>query len=333
MMFLPLSAYLPLFVLLFLVGRDALADGKAGMIGRTHAIVRHLGTRPTFDPVHNQHHEQLARDLIPDVQLPVWQLRLEAIEQKLTLLVRLPWLLLATLALLGVEFLSDVQLLKAINGLSDLRRNLIGVGMAVALFVLAEVLARLSAKRTWLFWTAMLIAMLIVFSITVVTLDSVTDDGTTIADLGLAIILALTVVGPAALNVLVIEQLRVLLPLRRERALKRQYIRQAATKQRRAEQYITRLAAWTAWWDRRVARLEAQYNYKLQRAARKHGTKPDVIQSLLASEESLVPQPQQPTRPDPPPADPAPRQRAPVPVAVRVPSPYRQHGGNGKDES
>src|SRR5207244_1650412 len=97
MMLLPLSAYLPLFALLFVVGRAATADGKLGLFSRVQNIVRHHGARPTFDPVNNAHHEQLARDLIPNEQLPIWQSRLQAIEQELTRLLRLPWLLLAML--------------------------------------------------------------------------------------------------------------------------------------------------------------------------------------------------------------------------------------------
>src|SRR5258708_5248199 len=106
------TSYLPLFLLLFLVRRAATTDGRIGIFGRDHAIVRHLGTRPTFDPVNNKHHAQIEHDKRPDPQLPVWKAQLEAIEQRLTQLVSLPWLILATVALLIVEYLSDNQILR-----------------------------------------------------------------------------------------------------------------------------------------------------------------------------------------------------------------------------
>ena len=62
----------------------------------------------------------------------MWKGQLESIEQRLTQLVSLHWLILATLALLVVEYLSDNQILRGIGGMSDLRRALISAGMAVA---------------------------------------------------------------------------------------------------------------------------------------------------------------------------------------------------------
>lgn len=315
---------LPFFIIFFLIGIDALRDGKLQSLARSATILRRLGARPVFDPANNPRHRDVAKELSRD-NTPAWRVRLEELELALTDLPGLAKLLAAELFLVIVEWLGDVQLLK-MAGFNDFRRNLIALALVAAFFVAAEIIDRLAQRQTWVFWVAILLATLVVFCITIVQLQSITgDDASTLADIGLAAILALSVVGPAALSALVNRNLHILVPLLAKRALLRHWIRKDERRQQRARRQLHQLGRWQEWWDRCVSRLEAQYNYKFRRTFLKRGTPAD-LQQLLAVEPSLVPDIE-------PPHSDASTEETSIEVAVAlVQNPYQQHGGNGREQ-
>lgn len=284
--------HLPIIIVLVLIGWAGRRDGRDGVYARTLAVLRLVGKRPTFSPNENAAHKQREADLTIDPAAQGWRERIEALTIELTTLPRAWTLLLAFVFLLGVEFVSDLQLLTA-AGMSEGKRLVVAPALALAIFGFTEVIfAVVRGKNRWLFWLVMIAACGVVFFLTAVQFDSVTsDDGETsqAATIGLAVLLSLTIVGPSALAAYIIEKVRAVWPKLRERAELHRWLRKAEARVATAKRYIANLAAWSEWWDQRVTRLENQYDYTFKRSFMRHHNDRDELQQLLIAEPSLVP--------------------------------------------
>lgn len=276
----------PFVLMMLLVGWDALRDGRARSFARAASILRRMGPRPAFDPVTNPRHRDIQAQLQRD-NTPGWRAELERIEQELTTKWSLWLLILAEAVLAIVDWLADVQLVH-LAGFSAFRTNLIAISVVAAFFVLAEIVVHLAAKRTWGFYAAIAFALGIVALIVVLQLQGVQgDDGATTGDIGLAVLLGLTVIAPAAISAIVLPELRTVARLHAKRSLLRHWVRGDVRRQEQARKQVHTLARWQEWYDRCIGRLEAQYDYKFRRAFLKKGT-PEDLKTLLASEPSLV---------------------------------------------
>lgn len=261
------------------IDQDARREAVAGVNSRDSRITRRLGTRPTFDPVNNHEHGQMAQALQRGAEVAELTDDLRRAEDEASRHSPPFGLTLLILFCLAVEALGGVLIMQAL-GVNEGERLPLGVALALALIGITAVTSNrtveMGAPEATPTRKSATVFVLGVYSLLVVALAFVrlrmsNEDGGGLEALPETIVMIATSVGPAWLAEHFLRKRRPAAVAYGEVARIRERLRNSQRQLIAAQAFVVRIARRQEAHDDQVARMRATFDseYDLTRAERR----------------------------------------------------------------
>jgi hypothetical protein len=246
------------FIRKIAIKRRAEEDAKLGIEQSGDTLIAHLGQKPTFDPVHNAEHAQLAGDLNNGSMIDEAQDDLRQLEDEKAKAPSLSGMnLLCGLAFIA-ELLGCVFVLRT-AGVANPERAIFGAGLAALLFLVTTKLAK-GLSRVW-FVLLMAAYAAVVVAIAVLRADVAGGDGDASRSVNwaAAIVMLATTIGPAWLFEEVWRRRGPVAVLSKQIRNVKTRLWKLRRSQAAAERAVKQLARTGSIWERKHGELQALY--------------------------------------------------------------------------